>query len=477
MHTLAIRTRAHLELVVAAIVALTAAVVVPATHADEAVVLATDYQTAYSNVLGLETPYPRTVNLGAVCADAVVRAHGNRAYVIGRFGCDHVQVLDATQGFTTLAQWSTGNGTNPQDIDIIAPGKAYVTLYESNDVLIADPRNGATLGSISLAAFADADGYAEPAEIVRVGSRVFIAVQRLDRFDNYRANNPSFLVVVDSNTDQIIDTNPVLPGPQGIVLTGRNPFAEMLLDPVRGKILVAETGNFGALDGGIEFVDPVTLSAEGWFVSESTLGGDISAVRLWHDCSGYAVINDATFRTKLVRFDRCLGSLLGTSWQSNGFDLCDLELDANDQVLVADRDLVTPGVRIFRAQNGTQVTSSPLAFGLPPCDMALVTPPTLSGAPPVETAVLRLDPNTPDPFNPSTQLTIHGEVGMQVQLEILDVRGVRVRHVPSTTLPASTWRWIWDGRDDHGGSLPSGVYFAQVRTGRTTRTERMTLIR
>ncbi len=445
--------------------------------ADEAVVLATDYETAYANRLGLEPPYPRTVNLGAVCADASVRAHGDRVYVVGRFGCNHIQVLDTTQGFATLAQWSTGSGTNPQDIEIIAPDKAYVSLYDRTFLSIVDPRNGAVQGSISLTAFADADGFPEAAEMVRVGNRVFVAVQRLDRFDMFHANNTSFLVVVDCNTNQLIDVNPSLPGVQGIPLTGRNPFAEMVVDPVRGKILVAESGNFGALDGGIEFVDPLTLVAEGWFATEAALGGDLSAVRLWHDCTGYAVVSDAAFRTKLVRFDRCMGTVLTTPWQSNGFDLCDLELDAHDQVIVADRDLLTPGVRIFRAQDGVQMTPAPLDFGLPPCDLALVTPPTLSSVPPAGHAALHLDPNTPDPFNPSTQLVVHGEAGTRVQFEVLDVRGMRVRRGPTSVLAATPLRWIWDGHDDSGRPLPSGVYFARVRAGQATRTERMTLIR
>lgn len=445
--------------------------------ADQAVVLATDYETGYANVLGLEAPYPRSLNLDAVCADASMRAHGDRVYVVGRFGCDHVQVLDATQGFATLAQWSTGNGTNPQDIEIIAPDKAYVSLYEQDHLLVADPRNGATLGTISLAAFADADGLPEAAEMVRVGDRVFVALQRLDRLDNYRANNPSLMVVVDCVTDQVVDVNPLQPGVQAIPLSGRNPFAEMVLDPVRGKILVAETGNFGALDGGIEFVDPQTLVAEGWFASEAALGGELTAVRLWHDCSGFALVSDDLFRTKLVRFDRCTGMVLSTPWQSSGFDLCDLEIDAHDQVLVSDRDLLTPGVRIFRAQDGVQITTTPLAFGLPPCDLALVTPPTLSDAPPPGVVTLHLEANAPDPFNPSTQLVVHGEVGTMVRFEVLDVRGMRVRRGPASTLTATPLRWIWDGHDDNGRALPSGVYFARVRGDRMSRTERMTLVR
>lgn len=446
---------------------------------DRALVLSTDYISGYYSRLDLEPPYAVAANVALTCADAVVRPQGGRTYIVGRFGCDFIQIVDPTS-FATLAQWSTGNGTNPQDVEEVSPTRAYVSLYERSYLLILNPENGQHLGTVDLSIFADADGLPEAAEMARVGDRLFVCLQRLDRPGGYVPANPSYVAVVDLATDQIVDVDPGAPGTQAIVLTGRNPFSELAVDPVRGKLYVAESGSHSALDGGAEFVDPVGLRAEGFFVTEPELGGSLTGLRLWTDCTGYAIVNDASYRTKLVRFDRCTGQDLGTCWQSAGYDLSDVEVDwERAQVLVADRDLVAPGVRIFRAGSCQQITLSPIGFGLPPSDLAPVDPPAPTAAPPVASAgTLRLSPNWPDPFNPTTALRVEGRASTPVRLEIADVRGRRVRALWDGVLDESGGRdLVWDGRDDAGLAAPSGVYFARLRAGSAVRSERLTLVR
>ena len=59
-----------------------------------------------------------------------------QAYVINRFQADNIQWLDPDTAFATrrlggvAAQWSTGNGSNPQDALPISPTKLYVTLQQ-----------------------------------------------------------------------------------------------------------------------------------------------------------------------------------------------------------------------------------------------------------------------------------------------------------------------------------------------------------
>ena len=449
----------------------------PAAHADDALVISTDYSTGYYSRLGLVAPFPHTASIGPVCSDAVARTHGGLVYVLGRFGCDHVQVIDGTT-FATLRQFSTGNGTNPQDIEILSPTKAYVSLYERDYVAIVNPQTGAQIGTVSLATFSDADGLPEAADMALVDGRLFVALQRLDRPAGYTAAHPSYVAVIDCATDQLVDVDPQAPGTQAIVLTGRNPFSDLLLDPVRQQLYVAEAGNFGVLDGGVEYIDPVALHAGGFFVTETALGGDLNGVRLWTDCSGYAIVNDSSYRTKLVRFDRCGGTVLGTCWQSAGFDLCDIEIDyARGHVLVSDRDLLVPGVRIFAAGSCAAVAPGPIDLGLPPCDIVL-----LGGTSPSDTGVhaapaVRLVPNWPDPFNPTTSLRVEAPPGVRVRLEVFDVAGRRVRVLWNEVLAGGEQDVQWDGRDDDGSQLPSGVYVARMQAGTEVRTDRLTLVR
>lgn len=449
-------------------------------HGDTAVVYSTDFFSGYYSRFEPLPPYTKVIDIESTCSDGAVRAAGEQVYILGRFGCDYVQVLDPTQGMITIQQFSTGNGTNPQDIEVCTPTKAYVSLYERDYLLIVNPQTGQILGQVDLSAFADADGLPEAAEMVRVGDRVYVALQRLDRPGGFVASNPSMLAVVDCNSDQVIDVEPGTPGVQAIVLSGRNPFGELVFDVVRQKLVVTETGNFGVLDGGIEFVDVNTFQPEGFFVSEQVLGGDLNTARLWVDCNGYAIITDPSFNTRLVRFDRCNGTLAGPCALGNGFAFADLEITASGKMLLADRDLQAPGVRVYRAPDCSLETSTPLGFGLPPQDIALwgacvIDEPT--GVPAAVGLGLCLEPNRPDPFNPATTLRLQVPAGAFATLEVFDVRGRRVAVLLHKRVPAGGLEIVWPGTGDDGAALPSGVYWARLRTATTSALEKMTLVR
>lgn len=447
----------------------------PCRAATEALVLSSDFSTSYYSKMNLASPYSHVNNIAFTCGDAVVRAREGRYYILGRSACDFVQVVDGAT-YATLAQYSTGAGTNPQDLVVCSPTKAYVSLYETNFVKIVNPQNGAALGTIDLSAFADADGLPEASGMARVGNRVFVALQRLDRPGGFVASNPSLVVVIDATTDQIVDADPGLPGVQAITLTGRNPFTDVSFDPVRQKLVLGEVGNFGVQDGGVEYVNPVTLRAEGFLITESALGGDLNAVKLWTDCTGYAIVNDASFRTKLVRFNTCTGQALGVCLQSTGFDLSDVEIDyARAQVLVADRDFIHPGVRVLRAGTCTPLTMNPLDFGLPPYDLALAEASPVA-APVPAPAALGIA-NAPDPFNPTTTLHLEFIPGGFTQVDVLDAGGRVRRALWSGVLASGRRDIVWDGRDSGGRNLPSGVYWARVRQGGFVWTDRMTLVR
>jgi flagellar hook assembly protein FlgD len=51
---------------------------------------------------------------------------------------------------------------------------------------------------------------------------------------------------------------------------------------------------------------------------------------------------------------------------------------------------------------------------------------------------------------------------MNVQLRLFNILGQEVRLLTSGTLPAGEHRITWDGMDDMGNILASGLYFAQI---------------
>ncbi|MGH7740793.1 MAG: YncE family protein, partial [Candidatus Eiseniibacteriota bacterium] len=134
-------------------------------------VLTSDFSTGSLSVMDLSS---RAVSkdVQSVFSDAAIRSYGGLIYVVNRYGQDNIQVIDPANGYTTLRQFSTGPGTNPQDIAFVLPTKAYVSLYERSAIQICNPSTGALLDTISLSAFADADHLPEMARMTIVGNRL-----------------------------------------------------------------------------------------------------------------------------------------------------------------------------------------------------------------------------------------------------------------------------------------------------------------
>jgi hypothetical protein len=107
---------------------------------------------------------------------------------------------------------------------------------------------------------------------------------------------------------------------------------------------------------------------------------------------------------------------------------------------------------------------------------AFTLTPALASEPPVD-AEFELEQNFPNPFNPSTRIPFELTHGGRVTLEVYDVAGRRVRAVLDRALPAGLHEAEWDGRDDGGRGVASGVYFYRMRAGSRTETRRMVLLK
>ena len=62
-------------------------------------------------------------------------------------------------------------------------------------------------------------------------------------------------------------------------------------------------------------------------------------------------------------------------------------------------------------------------------------------------------------------------------LDILDATGRRVKRLHGGTLAAGPWAFDWNGRNESGRPVASGVYFARLQAGAVARTARVVLTR
>ena len=74
-----------------------------------------------------------------------------------------------------------------------------------------------------------------------------------------------------------------------------------------------------------------------------------------------------------------------------------------------------------------------------------------------------LYPNVPNPFNPETVIGFSLAAESRVRLEVFDVLGQRVRILVGGRLPAGEHRVVWDGIDESGARVGSGVYFYRLQ--------------
>ena len=91
-------------------------------------------------------------------------------------------------------------------------------------------------------------------------------------------------------------------------------------------------------------------------------------------------------------------------------------------------------------------------------------------------AEVRLLPNWPNPFNPSTSIPFELSESGHASLRIYDIGGRLVRTLVDDQLAGDCYVVRWDGRDDRGGSLPSGAYFYSLQAGERTLTRKLVLV-
>jgi len=92
-------------------------------------------------------------------------------------------------------------------------------------------------------------------------------------------------------------------------------------------------------------------------------------------------------------------------------------------------------------------------------------------------AAVSLEPNFPNPFNPSTTLSYTLGVDGPVRLTIHDAAGRVVRTLVDGPRSAGPNRVVWDGRDAAGAEAAAGVYFVRVETRQGVDAQKIALIK
>ena len=88
-----------------------------------------------------------------------------------------------------------------------------------------------------------------------------------------------------------------------------------------------------------------------------------------------------------------------------------------------------------------------------------------------------LHPNYPNPFNPATTFSFKLKFEDEAELVIIDARGHLVRTLAQGVRPAGMHEITWDGTDDQGRQVASGVYYYRLRAAGLQYTRAATLLK
>jgi hypothetical protein len=93
-----------------------------------------------------------------------------------------------------------------------------------------------------------------------------------------------------------------------------------------------------------------------------------------------------------------------------------------------------------------------------------------------------LSQNYPNPFNPTTKIqfrvgSLEFRDPLNTTLKIYNILGQIVRTLVDEEKAPGNYNVVWDGKDDSGKEVSSGIYFYQLKTADYTFTKKMVLLR
>ncbi len=169
-------------------------------------------------------------------------------------------------------------------------------------------------------------------------------------------------------------------------------------------------------------------------------------------------------------------ALIGNDWFQDSYDLSHIEPGTFLQVrfrFCSDADsVVGEGVYIDDVSITSDILSAGSSESAPSVDM--------------RPASFRLSQNYPNPFNAFTNLMLvipdgaghqHGSRPVPVSVEIYNISGQRVKVLLKDKLGVGEYRLVWDGADEQGRQVSSGIYLCHVQAGLFRQTRKMFLLR
>ncbi len=114
---------------------------------------------------------------------------------------------------------------------------------------------------------------------------------------------------------------------------------------------------------------------------------------------------------------------------------------------------------------------------LPEITIPLHLKATVANSDQINPAITALKGNYPNPFNPSTSIRFSLKEAGPVKLNIYNVRGQLVKSLVNTDLPSGNHQIFWNGKDERGAAVASGIYLYRMESKAYKATSKMMLMK
>ena len=126
---------------------------------------------------------------------------------------------------------------------------------------------------------------------------------------------------------------------------------------------------------------------------------------------------------------------------------------------------------VLRRSVGDEINQCPEPIPPPLPDFSQMLP--ANGTP----GTFHIHQNYPNPFNERTTIAYQIVAAAHVSVTVYNVRGEKVRTLENAFKAGGSHQTYWDGQDENGESVTSGVYFVHIKAGQEQQVIKMTLMK
>jgi hypothetical protein len=367
-----------------------------------------------------------------------VALRGERAYIINS-GENEIQVIDLVT-LNTLHNVHLGTGTNPWAMDFVNENIAAVSLLFTNQVKFMNVHTGQVVQTVSVGT--------GPEGIVFSGGKVYVANSGF----NGAGYDPGTVSVINVSNYSV-----------NTIAVGLNP--QGLAKDSQGNIVVACSGDYVSVDGEINVIDSISQQV----VHSVPAGMPITGVAV----SGADKAYFSTFASGVLVYD-----LVNRNFERDAGNPLPggpgIAFDAQDNAYITDfaMDSVYVFSPLHLRENGYLVGDGPVSIAV----HDPIPPNAISSSENRVIGTFNLNQNYPNPFNPGTTIEFKTYKSGMVLLEIYNILGKKIRKLVSNTLPAGSYEIVWDGKNDLGQKVHSGIYLYRLQMDGVSSVKKMHFI-